>query len=615
MQSLTAWVRSVMPNLIDTPGDTAVRGDAKLGDTLLAFQSADSGGLGALFLGDDWLFFDAVSGGDWPGSNSGTWAGCILWKRTVGQNEPTSYETGQGAVADGIVTIVAIADGDPDSVQVASRLGNNSPALTPNSASGLQLRYVTGVPGPAGESVSWDDPPTGYTERAAVQADQFTAAQLVSAPVVSTAPLGQVRLTSNPTLSAAALTVFIASTAPPVPQPPVVQPFAPGAGGATWRYEFFRALTREYLGPLDLVDVGFDVRLLQPGGFGAMVPVPNRREADRIAEVIPREAVDDPDSYPLDRGPGAMVCQLTREGEPQVEYWINGTKLVVGRRGNVGIQLRGLTLDGWMDQVEIEDDLNYAGDQIDIARSLLTHLMAQTGANISLDLAAGTSGITRELIVAESETRKYGQVLTDLQQADDGFESQIRLVLEGGALVRRWVWGRPLGQQDPPLHTWAYGRDSGDILEYVEDADALRGANRTRARGNSISTDASTTSVPLLSTGHDATAYLAAGHLRTSRTLSYPTNTDLPTLEEYAAYWAERAGGLVRVDTATVTPGRVVTFSPNSLGDVGRFYLHNQWHQGVWRRRRIIGAAFTPGSKKGKDVVRLVLAGQEVPGA
>lgn len=612
---MTAFIRSVSPNLISTPGGTAVRGEAKVGDTLLAFQSADSGGLGALFLGDDWLFDAAESGGDWPGSNSGTWAGCLLWKRTVEASEPTSYETSQGAVADGIVTIVAIGAADPDSVQVASRLGNNTPSLTPNSADGIQLRYVTGVPGPAGESVSWDAAPTGYTERAAVQADQTTAAQLVSKAVVSTAPLGALRLTSNPDLSAAAFTVFIASSAPPVAQPPVVQPFAPGAGGATWRYEFFGALSRGYLGPLDLVDVGFDVRFGQPGGFNAIVPVPNRREAARIAEVIPREAVGDPDSYPLDRGPGAMVCQISREGQPQVEYWINGTRLVRSRRGNIGIQLRGLTFDGWMAGVEIEDDLNLAGDQIDIARSLLTHLMAQDNCNISLDLAAGTSGITRELTVAESEARKYGQVLLEFAQADNGFDYQIRLELIDGVLVRRWVWGRPLGQADPVLHTWADGQDNGDIIEYSEEADALRGGTRWRARGNSISTDASTSSVPLLSTAHEATAYLAAGHPRTSRTVSYPTNTDLPTLEEYAAFWADRAGGLVRVDTATVTPGKIPTFSPNSLGDVGRFYLHNAWHQGVWRRRRVIGAAFTPVTKKGKEEVRLVLAGQEVPGA
>jgi hypothetical protein len=137
-----------------------------------------------------------------------------------------------------------------------------------------------------------------------------------------------------------------------------------------------------------------------------------------------------------------------------------------------------------------------------------------------------------------------------------------------------------------------------------------------RARGSSISTDASTQSVPLLSTAHEATAHLAAGWPRTSRTITYPTQTDLPTLEEYAAYWAARAGGAVRVDMATVTFGKIVTFTPNHLGDVGRLYLHNQWHQGVWRRRRIIGVGMTPVSKKtGKEEARLVLAGQEVPGA
>ncbi|MEU7861210.1 hypothetical protein [Nonomuraea sp. NPDC049141] len=612
---MTAWIRSVQPNLISAGAGTATRGEAKVGDVLLAFQSADSGGHGALFLDGDWLFEDDHPGGFWPGSVSGTWAGVIVWKRTCELGEPTTYSAFQGSVADGTVLIVAIADADPDSIQIDRQAGTTTPGMTPNAASGLEIRYATGVPSPPGASVSWSTP-TGYTERADAQSHVWTSAVLATRPVVSTASLGEVVLTPTQSLAAAAFTIIVASTTPPVPQPPVVQPFAPGVGGAVWRYEFFRLLDRTFLGSLALPDAVFDARLLQPGQLTATIPIPNRREADRVAEIIPREAVNDPDSYPLDRGPGVIVCQILREGEPQAEYWINGTKLTRSRRGGVGIALRGVTLDGYLNAVEIEDDLNYAGDQIDIARSLLTHLMAQPNSNISLDLQAGSSGVSRELAILESEGRKYGQVLLDLAQASGGFETQIRLERVDGALVRRWVWGMPLGQADPVLHTWADGRNNGDILEYTEEADAARGATRWRARGNSISADASVPSVPLLSTAHEATAHLAAGWPRTSRTLSYNTQTDLPTLEEYAAYWAARAGGALRVDMATVTFGKIVTFSPNSLGDVGRFYLHNAWHQGVWRRRRIIGIGITPISKQtGKEEARLVLEGQEAPDA
>lgn len=614
---MTAWVRSAQPNLISTPFGSAGRGEARPGDTLLAFQSADSGGHGALFLDGDWQFENSYSGGAWPGSNSGTWAGCIVWKRVCEEGEPTAYPTNQGAVADSVVTIVAIADALPDTVQITNTTGTTAPPLTPATPSGLQLRYVTGVPIPSGATVSWANPPAGYTGRVAVQADTFTAAQLATRSVVSTSPLETVTLTPTPALSAAAFTVFIASSAPTVPAPPIVQPFAPGKGGAAWRYEFFRALDRTPLGNLDLVDVGFDVRLLQSGQLGAIIPIPNRREAARVAEIIPREAVGDPDSYPLDRGPGVIACQILREGEPQAEYWISKTKLTRSRRNTLGIALQGLTWDGWMNTVQIGEDVAFAGDQIDIARDMLSHLMTQPNANISLDLQPGTCGVSREIGYLESDGGTYGRGLLELAQADNGFEYAFRLELVDGVLVRRFVWGYPtLGQSDPALHVWADGQSSGDIIEYTEEADAQRGATSVRARGTSISGDASTASVPLLSTAHEATAHLAAGHLRTSRTITYPTQTDLPTLEEYAAYWAAKSGGALRVDTATVTFGKVVTLSPNSLGDVGRFYLHNAWHQGVWRRRRIIGIGITPISKKsGKEEARLVLEGQETPGA
>jgi hypothetical protein len=611
---MTAWIRSVVASAISGPSGTVSRGAARPGDILVAFQSADTGGLGSLFLEPDWLFLTGRSGGAWVGSMTGFWAGAIAWKRICEVGEPETYEVYQGPVASGTVTIVAIADGDPDTVQILDRSGTNTPAVTPQMASGVQLRYVTGVPDSAA-SASWAIP-TGYTSRATAQADQYTAAVLASRSVVSTATLEQVRLTPSPSLTAVAFTVVVSSTVSAPPAPPVVQPYAPGNGGATWRYEFFRFLDRTPLGNLDLTGVTFDARLLQPGQLGATIPIPNRKVADRVAEIIPREAVNDPDSYPLDRGPGVISCQILREGVPQGEYWITGTRLTRSRRSTLGIQLRGATLDAYLNTVEIEDDLNYSGDQVEIARSLLTHLSALPNANISLDLEAGTSGVSREVNYLESEGGTYGRRLLELAQLDDGFEWQIRLELVDGALVRRWVWGRPLGQSDPVQHVWADGLSNGDVLEFTEEADVLRGFTRVRARGTSISTDASTSSVPLLSSAHEATAHLAAGFPRTSRTLNLSTQTDLPTLEEYAAYWVARAGGVLRVDMATVTFGKVVTFSPNNLGDVGRFYLHNQWHRGVWRRRRIIGVGITPISKQsGKEEARLVLEGQEAPGA
>lgn len=607
---MTATVRSVQLSPIHGPTGTATRGDARVGDVLLAFQSADSGGHAAMTLAGDWLLLDSHPGGFWPGSVNGTWAGCWVWKRVCVIGEPTTYAVAQGPVADGVVTIVAVSGAVTDSTQVANASGTTTPGITPNQASGVELRYVTGVPSPPGGSVSWSLP-SGYTSRGQAQSGVWVAGALVSKSVVSTAPSGDVTLSPSPSLAAAGFSVFLASTEPPVPQPPVTQPFAPGAGASKYRYVFTRLLDRTYLGDLNLVGVTFDKRILQPGAFSATIPIPNRRIGDQVAEIIGRDETD------LSIGPGVITCQIYREGEPWGEYWITSAQPSRSRRGTPSIALRGSTLDAYLGRVEIQDDLAYAADQIDIARSLITHLQGQPHANISLALQAGTSGVMRERAYLESEGGFYGQRLVELGQVDDGFEWMINLELVDGSLVRKWVWGYPkLGVLDVPPHLFSDGRNGGDILEWEEQVDALRGATRWRARGSTISTDASTTSVPLVSTAHEATAHLAAGWPRLDRTLSYSTVVESQTLEDYAAFWAATAPGALRVDQVTVTFGKTPSFSPNMLGDAARFYFNNQWHRGVWRTRRIIGVGITPTSRgSGKEEARLVLEGLDVPGA
>ncbi|MFG1963077.1 hypothetical protein [Nonomuraea sp. NPDC049028] len=607
---MTAAVRSVQFNTLQAPSGTVSRGDARPGDVLLAFQSADSGGHGAMNLGGDWLLLDAYPGDLWPGSVNGTWAGVNLWKRVCDVGEPVSYTASQGPVADGVVVIVAISGAVTDRTQTANESDTTTPGLAPSQPSGVELRYVTGVPSPPGGSVSWSLP-SEYTARGQAQSGVWVSGAMVSKPVVSTAPTGDVTLSPSLPLAAAAFTVFLPSAEEPVPDPPVVQPFAPGRGASKFRYVFTRLLDRTYLGDLNLTNVTFDKRILQPGAFSATIPIPNRRIGDQVAEIIPRDDTD------LSIGPGVITCQIFREGEPWGEYWITSAQPSRSRRGTPAIQLRGSTLDAYLAHVEIQSDLNYSADQIDIARSLLSHLSAQAHANISLTLQPGTSGVVRDRTYLESEGASYGGRLVELAQVDDGFEWVIDLALVDGALQRQWRWGYPkLGVQSPAPHLFADGRSGGDILEWGEEIDALRGGTRWRARGATASTDASTTSTPLISDAHEATAHLAAGWPRLDRTLSYSTVSQQQTLEDYAAFWAATAPGALRVDQVTVTFGKVVTFTPNTLGDSGRFYFNNQWHRGVWRTRRIIGIGITPTSRgSGKEEARLVLEGLEVPGA
>lgn len=609
---MAAIVRSSRSTTFHGGSGTVNRGDARTGDILLAFQAADSGGHSVLDLGGGWDLIEAYPGGTWPGDPAG-WAGIKVWQKVCVEGEPSSYSASQGSNADGVYHVLAVTGGVSTSIVTRDSGGSTAPGADPVAASGLALRMVAGLPTATGggASITWTAP-AGTTLLAQAQSTQWMSAAVASQPIVSTANVGAATFTGSNVVASGAITVLIESAELPTPEPPPSQPYAPGAGSSLYRYVFTRLLDRTYLGDLDLVGVSFDKRILQAGTFSATIPVPNRRIGDQVAEIIPRDETE------LGIGPGVITCQIYREGEPWGEYWITSAQPSRSGRGTPAIALRGSTLDAYLSRVEIQDDVAFvATDQIEIARGLLNHLLSQSDANIGLALESGTSGVLRDRTYLDSEGGTYGQRLIELAQVDDGFEWSINLELVGGSLVRRWVWGYPtLGTLDPPPHLFADGRNGGDILEWGEEIDALRGATRWRARGTTASTDASTSSVPIVSTVHAATAHLAAGWPRLDRTLSYSTVTEQATLEDYAAFWAQRAGGALRVDQVAVALGRQPSLTPNNLGDAGRFYFDNEWHRGVWKTRRIIGIGVTPTSRSdGIEQARLVLEGSEVPGA
>lgn len=607
---MTAVVRSVQFSHINGGIGPATRGAMVPGDLLLAFQSADSGSNGVLFLGGGWTPLASFPGGTWPGSSNITWAGTKIWSRVAVTGEATSYTAQHGPVADGMVTIVAVAAARTDNIII--QFGVNglavAPTATPATPTGLQLRYAAGVPNPPGGPVTWRLP-ANYTPLAEEQGDDtWTTIALMSAPIVSTSPVGSAGFAPDPLIAAVhGITVLIASTETPVPEPPVYPPFTPGKGSSQFRYLFRNLLTRAYLGDLDLEDVTFDARIGQPGALQATIPVPSRKVADQIAEIIPR------DESRLDIGPGVISCEIYRSGDCWGEYWITGAQPRRSRGDTPVIHMRGSTLDAYLLHVELQTLRGYASqDQIVIARDLLNHMMGQPYANIGLTLESGTSGVLRDRLY-DADQSTYGQLLQDLGEVENGFEWAIRMRVVDGVLQRRWEWGYPtLGQQDPPLHVFVDSPGGGDILDWAEDIDALRGATRWRARGGTSGSDASTAGSPLISSVHEATAHLAAGWPRIDRTINRSSVTVQQTLEDWAAYWAVTAPGALRVDSLTVALPAEPSFTPNSLGDTARIYLDNEWHTGGWRTRRIIGMRVKPPSKDdGLEEAQLILEGRE----
>lgn len=537
--------------------------------------------------------------------------GVRILRKTVGANEPSTYQFTGFAAASSIVHVVCVTGADPlvspqVTIGIAFSETADTPDVRPVAASSLEFR-AAGVLSDSDATLTWQAP-SGYTLRGSRSQGDMSSA-VASRQVNSSTPSGRKSFILTPAvarlLMGVSVSIASADTTPDTGPPP--PPFTPGRGSSPYRFVMTK-WDGTYLDDLDLTSVSFDKRIGQSGSFSASIPITSSKVRDRVARVI------SPDPSQLGTGPGVVTCQIYRGGVCWGEYWITTASISKSGREAPSISLTGTTMDAYLTQVEIQEALNYAGaDQIDIARGLIESMQSRDNANLRLITQDGTSGVSRDIAYAANEGT-YGQRLQELAQADNGFEWVVNTVAGVNGLERNWVWGSPTLGNGQVKHVFSDAPYGGDILAWTEEIDALRGGTYWRARGDSTSSDASTAAASLMSEPVLATAHLAAGWPRLDRTITYSNVSDPSTLDDYAAYWAANAGGALRVDSVTVALGALPTFTPNSLGDTARIFLHNEWHPPQSRVRRIIGIGITPPSRDGgKEIAQLIFEGIEVP--
>lgn len=541
--------------------------------------------------------------------------GLRIWRKTAGLSEPSSYTFTQPELGGSVVHIFAVEGSDATvAPNIVADLHNSSgnvvtPDVSPASVPHLEIRVAS-----TAHYTGTLSPPSGYTLRGqAEDGVSFVVSAAATRVVNTSASSGTQVFVATPPDSGAVLglSMSIASAPPSEPEIPTFPPFTPARGTALYQYRFRRLRDGGFLGFLELDDVSFDKRISQPGTFSASVPIPSRDVGDLVSEIIPR------DSSVLTAGPGVIVVDILRGGDIWGEYWITSAKPGRSRRATPTIQLQGTTLDGYMTAVELQAQMFFEqADQIDILRGLVASMQDQPYANIGVTVADGVSGVLRDRTYSD-DGGTYGQRIRELAEVNNGFEYTLDIGLSEGTISRQIRWGYPTLASDDVPHIFSDGFDGGDIVEWGEEIDALRGATRWRARGGTPpgEADASTTAQPLMSAVVEAVDHLDAGWPRIDRTLSYPDVTVQDTIDDYAAYWASVAPGALRVESYTVVLGANPSLHPNLIGDWCRIHLDNEWHRPHWRQRRIIGLHITPVSRdNGKEEAKLILEGLEVGG-
>lgn len=377
---------------------------------------------------------------------------------------------------------------------------------------------------------------------------------------------------------------------------------------AKYTYLVCDLLTDEPICFLPFRGVTFDHRFNQAGVFNGSVPIVNRTLSAYVDKVMPRDEGD------LSSGVGRVICHVLRHTrEIPVDlwgsYWLWRGRVGQSRRGAPVAEFQGMSLDGFLHQAEVQEDLEWiAEDKAQIVRDLLTHAQSQPNLDLGIALQGGLRGYGMDFAVKSAEAAKYGERVNEVANSDGGIEHRVRTYLSGETRVREWQWGAPIGGI-VPIEEYA---QPGNVLEWSEEDDATRAATRWRARGDSVNTDLSAESQPLITEPVEATDHLLAGWPRTDKTANYPGVDEISTLNNYATYWAAVAPGKVRISTLTVRLPDNPRLTPHTMGEHVRVRLVNERYplaDGVAsyvRSKRVIGMQIKPAERGGQEEAVLV---------
>lgn len=504
-----------------------------------------------------------------------------VFTQVAGSTNPTTYgvEAGTGS---GTCTMLHLRGATPNQLLLVSDSGNFAdpeggvpcPDASPGVAGGVELRYAVGYNETL--DIIWEFGKYPIEDQAV---DTFNGGGSgISAYVGARTMLSSTDLPAKPIHPLFALVpgwqswTIVVTPGDYVPPPPPVPAFTQGKGNALYRYTAHDFMTGQYKDDLYPRDVTYDKRIGEPGSFSGTLPIPNTRVAAAVRRVIPRLKGD------LTTGPGRIEIRIWRDGELRGRYWLTGARLSRGRDGKITVALRGSTLDAYWFSVRVRDTRDYAGDQVANVRSLLQHAQAQPGAFSGVAFQAGTSGVDRPLKATKENGTSYGRAAAEYAKTDGGFEHTINETVGETGVESTWVWGYPkLG--GGTTHVYTESPHGGEIADWGLDLDALQGGTDWESRGGTPETDATENRAPIYST-MVTTPHRAAGWPRIDHLIDHPGQSlDQGTLDDFAQYWADRAGGALWVRTVTVFLGKTPSLTMNSLGDNARLVMSNVWFE------------------------------------
>ncbi len=365
-----------------------------------------------------------------------------------------------------------------------------------------------------------------------------------------------------------------------------------------YTYRFANLLSDADVAEIELTNVRFDRRIIQPGAFSASIPVTNSDISTQVKKIVPART----------------IVHVYRDADIWGTYIIWNMKMRSSGRGPVQVEIQGATLESWLYHRIVDVDLVYDNvDQFDIARGLLTN--AQTGwtpyesnADLNIIAQSNDSGVLRDRSYFLTDAASVGQRLEELANVDNGFEYMINTYVDvdAGARIREFVLATSMGSGNLDiLYTYP-----GSIISYDITYDANDAATAWWTRGDTIQDDATATEYPLMTAGPVLSSeWLDNGFPHLDKVVDYGSVTVLQTLEDYAAWWRDNHSGIKAVPVIEITTNDTTLIPPSALGTSATFTIVDEMFSlgDFSSENRVIGIEVTPPERGSQERIRLVI--------
>lgn len=365
-----------------------------------------------------------------------------------------------------------------------------------------------------------------------------------------------------------------------------------------YTYRFADLLSDADVAELELSNVRFDRRIIQPSQFTANITVTNSEVAQQVKKVVPART----------------VVHVYRDADIWGTFIIWSMRIRSSNRQGVVVEFTGASLESWFYRRIVDIDMLFTNtEQLDIARQLIDQ--AQTGwtpyeanANLGINYTTNDTGVPRDREYLLSDAASVGQRLEELASVDNGFEYMINTYYDEATETRKREFQLDTTLNDDTLDVvFTY---PGSILEYSLDYDATDSATAWWARGDTIDDDVTGQSEPLITQGPVLSdEWLQNGFPHLDKVVNYSSVVVLETLEDYALWWKDNHSGLWAVPTIEINTTDTTIIPPSALGSSAQFTIIDEFFDigDFTSTNRIIGIEVTPPERGRSETIRLVI--------